>query len=61
MTEDFPNIRYGLIGHPVQGSGSPALFRAAYNGTWTYDLIDEADFETAWNRFLTGLLSGRFQ
>ena len=41
MTEDFPNIRYGLIGHPVQGSGSPALFRAAYNGTWTYDLIDE--------------------
>ncbi len=54
MTEDFPNIRYGLIGHPVQGSGSPALFRAAYNGTWPYDLIDEADFETAWNRFLTG-------
>ena len=45
--------RFGLIGHPLTGSRSPRLFAAAYGGRYAYDLIEEADFETAWSRFLT--------
>lgn len=45
--------RFALIGHHIAGSGSPALFRKAYSGRWDYDLVDEADFETAWGRFLS--------
>ena len=45
-------MRFGLIGHPLTGSGSPALFAKAYGGKWEYDLIDEAEFEAAWGRFL---------
>lgn len=45
-------IRFGLIGNPVAGSGSPALFNAAYGGRWPYDLIEGADFEQSWKRFL---------
>lgn len=45
-------IRFGLIGHPIDGSGSPALFAKAYGGRWPYDLIDEPSFEVAWGRFL---------
>ena len=45
-------IKFGLIGHPLTGSGSPALFAKAYGGKWEYDLIDEPEFETAWGRFL---------
>ena len=33
---------------------SPELFAAAYGGKWAYDLIDEADFEKAWQRFTQG-------
>ena len=47
-------MRFGLIGHPLTGSGSPALFAKAYGGKWEYDLIDEAEFEAAWSRFLAG-------
>lgn len=45
-------LRFGLIGHPLTGSGSPALFASAYGGRWPYDLIDCESFEEAWKRFL---------
>ena len=45
-------MRFGLIGHPITGSGSPALFAKAYGGKWQYDLIDEPEFEAAWSRFM---------
>ena len=45
-------IKFGLIGHPLTGSGSPALFHQAYGGKWDYDLIDEPSFDLAWKRFL---------
>lgn len=44
--------RFGLIGHPIAHSLSPALFKAAYGGKYAYDLIEEADFEKAYDRFL---------
>ena len=38
--------KYGLIGDPIKGSGSPALFEAAYKGVkggeYSYDLIEGA-------------------
>ena len=43
--------RFGIIGHPVQGSRSPQLFAAAYAGRWPYELIETPDFEQAWTRF----------
>ena len=43
-------MRFALIGHPVAGSLSPVLFRAAYNGAYEYDLIDEVSFDDAWVR-----------
>lgn len=46
--------RFGLIGHPIAGSGSPALFAKAYGGRWPYDLIDREHFEDAWAEFLRG-------
>ncbi len=45
--------RFGLIGHPIAHSLSPALFTAAYGGKYPYDLIETPDFEEAWTRFLT--------
>ena len=44
--------RYGLIGYPIAHSGSPALFRQAYGGKWSYDLIENPSFEEAWQAFL---------
>ena len=49
--------RFGLIGHPIAHSLSPAMFRSCYP-EWDYDLIDTADFEEAWQRFLEGLKTG---
>lgn len=48
--------RFGLIGYPISHSLSPALFKAAYPDTqdFSYDLIEEADFDSAWQRFLGG-------
>ena len=46
--------RFGLIGHPIAHSLSPALFTAAYGGKYAYDLIQTPDFEEAWQRFLAG-------
>ena len=44
--------KFGLIGHPIAHSLSPALFKAAYDGRYSYDLIEEEDFEKAYERFL---------
>ena len=46
--------KYGLIGDPVKGSLSPALFKAAYGGKYPYDLVEGGDFEVSWQRFLAG-------
>ena len=46
--------KFGLIGHPIGHSLSPALFKAGYNGRYTYDLIETPDFEEAYQRFLAG-------
>ena len=44
--------RFGLIGHPIAHSLSPALFKAGYDGRYPYELIETADFEEAYERFL---------
>ena len=46
--------KFGLIGHPIAHSLSPALFTAAYGGKYVYDLIETPDFDEAWRRFLAG-------
>ena len=45
--------RFGLIGHPIAHSLSPALFRSV-SPEWDYDLIDTQDFEEAWRIFVEG-------
>lgn len=45
-------MKFGLIGHPIEHSLSPALFKAGYNGLYPYDLIQTPDFEQAYQRFL---------
>lgn len=49
-----PMKKFGLIGHPIAHSLSPALFKAAYGGRHPYDLIEEADFEKAYENFMGG-------
>lgn len=44
--------KFGLIGDPISHSASPALFASAYGGRWPYELIEGADFEASWQRFL---------
>ena len=46
------NMKFGLIGHPIAHSLSPALFKAGYNGKYPYELIETPDFEEAYQRFL---------
>lgn len=45
-------MKFGLIGHPIEHSLSPALFRAGYDGRYQYELIQTPDFEEAYERFL---------
>lgn len=45
---------FGLIGHNIQGSLSPALFKAAYGGEFCYELIDVESFEEGFQRFVEG-------
>ena len=45
-------MKFGLIGHPIEHSLSPALFKAGYDRKYPYDLIEEQDFEKAYQRFL---------
>lgn len=48
-------MKLGLIGYPIAHSRSPRLFAEAYpGGEHTYELIEEADFEKAYNTFLGG-------
>lgn len=44
--------KFGLIGHPIGHSLSPALFKAGYHGKYQYDLIETPDFEEAYKKFL---------
>ena len=44
--------KFGLIGHPIEHSLSPALFKAGYDGLYPYELIESPDFEEAYSRFL---------
>ena len=45
-------MRFGIIGNPVSHSQSPKLFAAYTGGQYPYDLIEEPDFEKAYERFL---------
>jgi shikimate 5-dehydrogenase len=45
-------MKFGLIGHPIEHSLSPALFKAGYDGKYTYNLIETPDFEEAYSIFL---------
>ena len=44
--------KFGLIGHPIAHSLSPALFKAGYDGRYPYELIETPDFNEAYQRFL---------
>ena len=46
------NMKFGLIGHPIEHSLSPALFKAGYDGKYQYDLIQTENFEDAYSIFL---------
>lgn len=45
--------KYGLIGHPIGHSQSPALFRAGFNGLYDYNLIEGDDFDKSYKVFLS--------
>lgn len=45
-------MKFGLIGHPIAHSLSPALFKTGYDGRYPYELIETPDFEEAYRRFL---------
>ncbi|MBR5104759.1 MAG: hypothetical protein IKV05_08775 [Bacteroidales bacterium] len=45
-------MKFGLIGHPIEHSLSPALFKAGYKGSYPYELIQSSDFEEAYSIFL---------
>ncbi len=47
-------MKFGLIGHPIGHSLSPALFKAGYDGRYPYELIEGEDFERSYHRFLDG-------
>lgn len=43
--------KFGLIGDPIATSLSPALFKAGYDGKYTYDLIEGSDFGASFKTF----------
>ena len=45
-------MKFGLIGHPIAHSLSPSLFKAGYEDRYPYELIEGADFEESYRRFL---------
>lgn len=45
-------MKFGLIGHPIAHSLSPSLFKAGYGGCFPYELIEGADFEESYRRFI---------
>ncbi len=58
MSENW-KYKIGLIGHPISHSQSPALFRQIFAerpeilAHYSYDLIEEADFGKAYDRFIS--------
>lgn len=46
-------MKLGIIGNPVSHSQSPRLFAELCPGRGTYDLIEEPDFEKAYEKFLS--------
>lgn len=42
--------KYALIGYPIGHSQSPRLFEAAYDGEFEYELVENEDFEKAWEK-----------
>ena len=46
--------KFALIGWPIGHSLSPKLFEAAYGGAYAYELIEEENFEEAWEKFIRG-------
>ena len=42
---------FGLIGDPIATSLSPALFKAGYDGKYSYDLIEGSDFGASYKAF----------
>ena len=44
--------RFGLIGNPIAHSKSPALFKAAYSGEDSYELIEAESLEVSMDKFL---------
>ena len=51
-------MKFGLIGHPIEHSLSPALFRAGYDGRYPYELLVTPDFDEAFRRFADGNYDG---
>ena len=51
-------MKFGLIGHPIEHSLSPALFRAGYDGRYPYELLVTPDFDEAFRRFADGDYDG---
>ena len=45
-------MKFGLIGHPIAHSLSPALFGAGYDCRYPYDLIQGEDFEASYQSFI---------
>ena len=45
-------MKFGLIGHPIEHSLSPALFRAGYDSRYPYELITGEHFEDSYQKFL---------
>lgn len=46
--------KFALIGSGIQESGSPRLFKAAYNGRYQYDLLDGEEFGPLLQKFKDG-------
>lgn len=52
QSDSATTARFGLIGHPIARSLSPAIFTAAYSGKYPFDLIQTESFTEAWERFI---------
>ena len=54
----FRMKRFGLIGNPIAHSKSPALFKAAYSGEDSYELIEADNLEASMDKFLNSNFKG---
>ena len=46
-------MKFALAGQNIGHSLSPQLFASWCDGRWSYELVDCADFEQAWQKFLS--------